>query len=196
MTGRTRLESSEAVNFIEKNIGMLGTITVSVSKRRKENERGQLRLMAQLLQITAIPLTIVWKNVALDMAWIYIINGANPAGIHLFGYANFTNNRDWFSAVGSWITWSISSWEKNNCRYKLSNWQNDNYFHLKWQVWAFWVKIVVILCSCSACNNSYFVSAWDKSRDSWANSQKTNTDVVHLAISAPRLFCFGIFCSE
>ena len=57
-TGRTRFESSEAVNFIEK-IGMLGTITVSVSKRRKENERGQLRLMAQLLQITAIPLTIV-----------------------------------------------------------------------------------------------------------------------------------------
>ena len=90
MTGRTRFESSEAVNFIEK-IGMLGTITVSVSKRRKENERGQLRLMAQLLQITAIPLTIVWKNVALDMAWIYIINGANPAGIHLFGYAIFIN---------------------------------------------------------------------------------------------------------
>jgi len=25
---------------------------------------------------------------------------------------------------------------------------------------------------CSACNNNYFVSAWDKSRDSWANSQK------------------------
>ena len=56
---RLKSESSEAVNFIEKNIGMLGTITVSVSKRRKENERGQLRLMAQLLQITAIPLTIV-----------------------------------------------------------------------------------------------------------------------------------------
>ena len=33
------------------------------------------------------------------MAWIYIINGANPAGIHLFGYAYFINSRDCFFAV-------------------------------------------------------------------------------------------------
>ena len=26
-------------------------------------------------------------------------------------------------------TWLISSWEELNCCYKLSNWQNDNYFH-------------------------------------------------------------------
>ena len=27
--------------------------------------------------------------------------------------------------------WLISSWEENKCCYKLSNWQNDNYFHSK-----------------------------------------------------------------
>jgi hypothetical protein len=35
------------------------------------------------------------------MAWIYIINGANPAGIHLFGYANFISRRDLFLVVAS-----------------------------------------------------------------------------------------------
>ena len=29
-------------------------------------------------------------------------------------------------------TWLTSSWEEKKCCYKLSNWQNDNYFHSKW----------------------------------------------------------------
>ena len=34
---------------------------------------------------------------------------------------------------------SLRFWENNYC-YKLSNWQNDNYFHSKWQLRPFWVK--------------------------------------------------------
>ena len=34
----------------------------------------------------------------------------------------------------------ISSCEENNCCYKLSNWQNDDYFQSKWQLQQFWVK--------------------------------------------------------
>ena len=34
----------------------------------------------------------------------------------------------------------LSSWDENNCFYKLSNWQNDNYFYSKWQLQPFWLK--------------------------------------------------------
>ena len=33
--------------------------------------------------------------------------------------------------VGSWVTWFISSWERNNCLLSWANSQNDNYFHSK-----------------------------------------------------------------
>ena len=41
----------------------------------------------------------------------------------------------WISGVVPFNTWLISSWEENNCCYKLSN-----YFHSKWQLRPFWVK--------------------------------------------------------
>ena len=40
----------------------------------------------------------------------------------------------WISGVVPFNTWLISSWEENKCCYKLSNWQNDNNFYLKWQL--------------------------------------------------------------
>ena len=46
----------------------------------------------------------------------------------------------WITGVVPFNTWLISSWEENNCCYKLSNWQNDNYFHSKWQLQPFWGK--------------------------------------------------------
>ena len=45
----------------------------------------------------------------------------------------------WIFGVVPSNTWLISSWEENNCCYKLSNWQNENYFHSKWHFWSFWV---------------------------------------------------------
>ena len=44
----------------------------------------------------------------------------------------------WCFAVGPFSTWLISSSEENKCCYKLSNWQNENYFHSKWQLRTFW----------------------------------------------------------
>ena len=46
----------------------------------------------------------------------------------------------WITGVVPFNTWLISCWEENNCCYKLSNWQNDNYFHTKLQLLPFWVK--------------------------------------------------------
>ena len=53
-------------------------------------------------------------------------------------------------AIGSWITWFISSWDKNDWFYQLSNFV----FYSKWSKWfenkfLFRVKIVVILWICS-----------------------------------------------
>ena len=44
----------------------------------------------------------------------------------------------WQVSFGCWITWSISSWERNNCLQSWVNSQNNN-------LWPFRVKIVVIL---------------------------------------------------
>ena len=49
----------------------------------------------------------------------------------------------------------------------LSSWQYD-YFHSK--CLTIFSEINVILCTCSACNNILFFSAWDKSRVRWDNS--------------------------
>ena len=37
-----------------------------------------------------------------------------------------------FLAVGSWVTWFFSSWERKNYLQSWANSQNDNYFGLKW----------------------------------------------------------------
>ena len=46
----------------------------------------------------------------------------------------------WISGVVPFNMWPISSWEENNCCYKLINWQNDNYLVSKWHLRPFWVK--------------------------------------------------------
>ena len=35
---------------------------------------------------------------------------------------------------GCWITWFISSWERNNCLISWANSQNNNHFYSKWSV--------------------------------------------------------------
>ena len=60
----------------------------------------------------------------------------------------------------------------------------------KWQLFSlkndnlgpFWVKIVVILWICSPLQAVSFSSAWEKSRDSTPNSQKTRGHVEHLGM--------------
>ena len=39
----------------------------------------------------------------------------------------------YFLAVGSWVTWLFSSWERKICFQSWANLQSDNYFHLKGQ---------------------------------------------------------------
>ena len=73
-------------------------------------------------------------------------------------------------AVGWWISWFISSWDENNCCQRWANSQNDNYFHSKRSKVVIFVKIVVNLWMCSTLITVIFISAWDKSQDSSANS--------------------------
>ena len=40
----------------------------------------------------------------------------------------------WISGVVPFITWLISNWEENDCCYKLTNWQNDNFDHFEWNI--------------------------------------------------------------
>ena len=49
----------------------------------------------------------------------------------------------WFWAVGPFNTWLISSWEKNDCSYKLRNWQNDNFGNFGWNSCHF-VRLLIL----------------------------------------------------
>ena len=82
----------------------------------------------------------------------------------------------WISGVVPFNTWLISTWEENNCFYKLSNWQNDNHFHSKWQLRPFWVKYIPrchFVHLLSLLTTFLFFSAWDKSRVKWDNSRNS-----------------------
>ena len=77
--------------------------------------------------------------------------------------------------------WSISSWDKNH--------QNDDFFsnpnHFEWK------KLI-----CSAFSNNNFCSAWEKSRDSSANSQKlTHVYLEHLNHHINLHLKFHFFCT-
>ena len=89
-----------------------------------------------------------------------------------------------FLVVGSWITWFISIWDKNNCCYKLSNQlfsvkmvRFENCFE------SLWVKVVVILWICSAFNMSYFCLSLRFITWFMSQQPKTNTDAEHLYFS-------------
>ena len=70
----------------------------------------------------------------------------------------------WIYGVVPFNTWLISSWEENNCHYKLSNWQNDTYFHSKWQLPPFLGKLMSSCAFALLVTTFIFFSAWDKSR--------------------------------
>ena len=70
-------------------------------------------------------------------------------------------------------TWIISGWEENNCCDKPSKWQNDNYFHSKWQLWPFWVKSMSFCVFAHLVTTFVFFSAWDKSCVTWNNFQNS-----------------------
>ena len=100
-------------------------------------------------------------------------------------------------AVGSWIAWSILSWDKNYRFYKPSK---LFFFQSKW--WSglktnkFWVKIVVNLWICSAFNMSYFCISLGYLIicDSWANSQKLTQ--TYNTLDLETIFCFkDLFCN-
>ena len=67
-----------------------------------------------------------WKEIPLWLLVTLIING--------------TQFLCWFSGVIPFNTWLISSWEENECCFKLSNWQNDDYFLSNWKLRPFWAK--------------------------------------------------------
>ena len=61
-------------------------------------------------------------------------------------------------ALGSWITWFISSWERNNCLQSWANSQNDTIFTQNSNLGPFWVKIVVILWISPVLSKQFFNS--------------------------------------
>ena len=98
-------------------------------------------------------------------------------------------------AVGSWIAWSILSWDKNYRFYKPSKLiffsQNGGQV---WKQTKFWVKIVVWICS--AFNMSYFCISLGYLIicDSWANSQKLTQ--TYNTLDLETIFCFkDLFCN-
>ena len=54
--------------------------------------------------------------------------------------------------------WLIASLEKNECYYKLRNWQNDIYFHLN-DTFTILSEIDVIFCICQLSTTCFFFSA-------------------------------------
>ena len=84
--------------------------------------------------------------------------------------------RSSISVLVLWVipfnTWLISCWEENNFYYKLSNWQNDNCFHSKWQLRPFWVKYMPFYAFAQFVTTFVFFSAWAKSRVKWDNSRE------------------------
>ena len=76
-----------------------------------------------------------------------------------------------------------SSWDKHNCCYKPC--EELNSFHSKWSGLK---KIFIVgenryLSFCDFAQlfgRATFVSAWDKSRDSWANSQKLTLEILKI----------------
>ena len=71
--------------------------------------------------------------------------------------------------------WLTSRWEENNCCYKLSNWQNDNSFHSKWQLWQFCAFAQFV-------TTVIFFSAWDKSHVKWDNSRNSTQKMKTLML--------------
>ena len=53
----------------------------------------------------------------------------------------------------------ISSWEKNNCCYKVSKCTKWQLFHSKWSKLSFWVKIVVMLLITLICQKAIPINA-------------------------------------
>ena len=75
----------------------------------------------------------------------------------------------WFSGVGPFKTWLISSWEEN----KLSKCTKWHLFHSKWSKLSFSVKIVIILSLAQLVTTVTVFSAWDKSRVKWDSQNST-----------------------
>ena len=74
-------------------------------------------------------------------------------------------------AVGSWITWFISSWEQSNCCQTLPNSQNDNYFHSKWS------KVVIL--SENSCHVSVQLAVNHESQTNCLNRCRPSKSDVH-----------------
>ena len=81
-----------------------------------------------------------------------------------------------FTWLGCWITWIISSWEEKNSRYKFSKFTKWQLFSLKFHPGPFWVKTVVILWICLACNNSFFllILRWNTRFNSQVKQTRTH----------------------
>ena len=77
-------------------------------------------------------------------------------------------------------TWPISRGEENNCCYELSVWQNDNYFHSKWQFWPFWVKWMPFCAFLQLVTTLIFFSFWDRWYVKWNNTWNSTQNMRNL----------------
>ena len=90
--------------------------------------------MNQMIIIQKLPMKLVMR-VRLIVGWIVYLPkhvGLTKKWLVLGSYLLC-----WISRFVPFNTCLISIWEENNYCYKLSNGQNDNYFHSKWQLWPF-----------------------------------------------------------
>jgi hypothetical protein len=85
----------------------------------------------------------------------------------------------WFFAVGSWVTWFFSCWERKICLQRWANSQNDNYFCSKWSYVVILRENRCHFVNLHSFESSYFFLSLRKI--TWLNSKqpKTRTHVEH-----------------
>ena len=121
--------------------------------------------------------------------WRYLINGSSK-----YFFENKPNPLliwvDFFEIV--FLIRDLSQAE-NNCFYKLSNWQNDNYFHSRW---PFWVKQMSFCAFAQLVTTFIIFSAGNKSRVKWDKSQnstqKIRTLIVNNFLEFSKLQCHSV----
>ena len=75
-------------------------------------------------------------------------------------------------AVGSWVTWFFSSWDRKKCLPSRSNSQNDNFFHSKRPPRTILSESSHFVHLISFARSSFFLSM---KKITWLNSQQHKT---------------------
>jgi hypothetical protein len=104
-----------------------------------------MKLMLDIRLLSSLDFCLKWSVIDPMMNRLRTLETAIGLFLSVFYHGWLSANLGphflcWISGVAPFNMWLISKWEENKYGYKLSNWQNDNYFHSKWQLWPFSVK--------------------------------------------------------